>query len=105
MPVEGVDEIRLQHGIDLVGKAYVLEQVEILAHKRSHALPAFGTRHRAEQVPSAGIDSRRGVRIEKRGLVKHRLSDRVEVPAIELRAVRSEEHTSELQSLRHLVCR
>src|SRR5436853_5006468 len=56
----------------------------------------------AARVLAVGLDHhRRERRLDVPGLQQHRL-----VPGLaEARVERSEEHTSELQSLRHLVCR
>src|SRR5205814_8225557 len=58
----------------------------------------------APDAPEGRIET--GLRKETRGTGWHMIVDPEGQPSVtEYRVLRSEEHTSELQSLRHLVCR
>src|SRR6266481_6788714 len=91
--------------------------IRIVAQNRSEPL-SRGHRHRAWQIRRRKISGRRsgvagaiGVNIEGPRsalddfLGNHDLFDALEARQIEHRVERSEEHTSELQSQFHLVCR
>src|SRR5205814_8644416 len=80
---------------------------------RSHYAPRRGIEHRVHSRAHAGDRDRpERPRVEEERLVGRVAQeeplaqhDRVRGRAAHRIAVRSEEHTSELQSLRHLVCR
>src|ERR1035441_7662530 len=90
-----------------LGRLYALPPRALTAGRRVEELPPSGIR-RASQKPDRRLCAQR---LAPRGDVRHGAMHRIKVgeadgveTAVSLEK-RSEEHTSELQSLRHLVCR
>src|SRR5262245_64196771 len=83
---------------------YSSEDLELLSTLANQAAIAIENARLYENLKQSQDTLRRADRLSSLGLLTAGLAHEIRNPLVAIRT-RSEEHTSELQSLRHLVCR